>query len=73
MPNADSKHAQEKTSIITPNKAVEQMVRAPINIPMTKVKATESRAATPANILISVERNIIGASNKKVIMRHHAP
>lgn len=60
-------------SIIIPNKAVETIVRAPVNIPMTKVRAVETRAATPANILMPAARNTIGASNKKPIMRHHTP
>jgi hypothetical protein len=64
--------SHEKINIIIPNKAEEQIIRAPINIPMIIVKTAESIDITPANILIIVERNIIGESNKKPIIRHHA-
>jgi len=56
---------------MTPNKAVEQIVTALVNIPMTKVRATEIIDAKPANILMPAAKNIIGMSNKKPIIRRH--
>jgi len=55
----------EKISIITPNKAVEPIVRAPINMPMTKTKAAASIDIRPANMLMNMDTNTIGASNMK--------
>jgi hypothetical protein len=50
---------------------VEQRVTMLVNIPMTKVRAIEIVAVTPANILMPAARTIIGMSNKKAIICHH--
>ena len=44
------------------------MVTILVNIPMTKVRAIEIVAVTPANILMPAAINIIGMSNKKAII-----
>jgi len=58
-------------NIIAPKKAVEAIIIAPISGPVTKAKSAPSILITPANILMSVARNIIGASNRKAIIRYH--
>jgi len=47
------------------------MVTIVDNIPMTKVRAIETVAATPANILMPAAINTIGMSNMKLIISHH--
>jgi hypothetical protein len=54
-------------------KAVEQTVAATISGPVTKAKVAASIPITAANMLMSPEKNIIGASNMKAIIRHHTP
>jgi hypothetical protein len=58
-------------NIKAPNKAVEQIVTALVIIPITKLRDIAMIAARAANILIPAARNIIGASNKKLIILRH--
>jgi len=58
-------------NIKAPSKAVEQTTIAPISGPTTKAKVAASIPITAANMLMSAEKNIIGASNMKAIIRYH--
>ena len=60
-------------NIKAPSKAVEQTVTAAISGPVTKAKVAATIPITAANMLMSAERNTMGASNKKAIIRHHTP
>jgi len=63
---------QEKNIRIASRDA-EHTVTAPVTKPMTIVKAAEIVAVKPANMLMSPQKNIMGASNMKAIIRHHTP
>jgi hypothetical protein len=63
----------ERMNIKAPSKAVEQTVAAAMSGPVTRAAVAASIPIRAANMLMTPERNIMGASNIKAIIRYHTP